>query len=142
MSTQAIKLLVPGVVLFHGLGFLGAVAALAFVAAGHPGGGWVAARSWALPALTPSEARAMATGFWVISAAGFVVAALSGWGILVPVTAWRPLAVTFALISALGIILFFGTWPMFNTLAALGVNLAILYTQLWMHWPPRGILGH
>jgi hypothetical protein len=31
---------------------------------------------------------------------------------------------------------FIGTWPTFNTLAALGVNVAVLVALLGLHWPP------
>ncbi len=41
----------------------------------------------------------------------------------------------------LGIALFFGTWPTFNTLAALGMNIAVLVTQLWLHWPPQAMFA-
>ena len=40
---------------------------------------------------------------------------------------------------AVGIVLFFGTWPMFNTVAALGVNAVVLVALLILHWtPPPG----
>jgi hypothetical protein len=54
---------------------------------------------------------------------------------------WRPLAVAVALVSATGIVLFFETWPIFNTLAALGAYVAVLVTVLWLHWPPQATLG-
>jgi hypothetical protein len=34
-------------------------------------------------------------------------------------------------VSLLGITLFIGTWPAFNTVAALGMNLAVLAALLW-----------
>jgi len=30
---------------------------------------------------------------------------------------------------------------MFNTLAALAMNIAVLVTQLWAHWPPFAMFG-
>ena len=39
--------------------------------------------------------------------------------------AWQPLAIATAVVSTLGIVLFFGTWPMFNTAVALGVNAVV-----------------
>jgi hypothetical protein len=61
--------------------------------------------------------------------------------VVVPGSVWRPLAVAVALISATGIVMFFGTWPMLNTLAALGVNVAVLVAVLWLHWPPQATFG-
>jgi hypothetical protein len=72
---------------------------------------------------------------------GFVGAALAFWGLALPPTIWRQLAIGSAIASATGIILFFGTWPMFNTIAALGVNALVLVTQLIAHWPPQSMLG-
>jgi len=83
----------------------------------------------------------VASAFWVLSAIGFVAAAMSLWGILVPGDMWRQIAVVFAIVSGLGIVLFWGTWPAFNMLAALGVNIAVLVTQLWLHWPPQTMFG-
>ena len=141
MSPQLIKILIAGVLMVHGLGHGGAIGALVYIARGTPGGKWQAARSWPFPGLSPQAPRVIAIIFWVLSLLGFVAAALSFWGILVPGDLWRPLALIFAFISFIGIALFWGTWPMFNTLAAQAVNLAVIITQLWMHWPPMDMFG-
>jgi len=95
----------------------------------------------AIPLLAASVATTVASIFWVLSTIGFVAAAMSFWGVLVPGDAWRQLAVASSIVSALGIVLFFGTWPTFNTFAALAVNIAVLVTQLWLHWPPQAMFG-
>ncbi|HEY8732415.1 MAG TPA: hypothetical protein VIN69_10640 [Candidatus Limnocylindria bacterium] len=46
-----------------------------------------------------------------------------------------------AIASTLGIALFFGTWPAFNTIAALSVNAAVFVTLLWLQWPARTVFG-
>ena len=141
MSTSTVRLLIAGALLLHGLGHGGALGALAWVGRGGDSGGWRAARSWLFPSLSPRAATLVACTFWVLSLAGFVAAAMSFWGVLIPAAAWRSLALISACISGLGIALFFGTWPMFNTLAALGMNIAVLLTQLIMHWPPVDMFG-
>jgi hypothetical protein len=45
-------------------------------------------------------------------------------------------------VSILGITLFLGTWPVFNTVAALAMNIAVLVSQLWLRWPPQAVYGH
>jgi hypothetical protein len=143
MSDQTIKILIGGALLLHGLGHGGALGALWWVRR-HPGadtGGWRAARSWLFPSLPASTATTVAIIFWVLSLIGFLAAALSFWGILIPDEVWRPLSVASAIVSTLGIVLFLGTWPAFNTLAALGMNVAVLVTQLWLHWPPQAMSG-
>jgi len=143
MSDQMLRWVVGGVLMLHGLGHGGAVAALAWIN-GRPGtdtGAWSAARAWAVPSLGADSATLIASAFWIVSLAGFAVAALSFWGVLVPVEWWRPMAVAAALVSIVGIVVFFGTWPTFNTLAALGVNAAVLVAVLWLRWPPEATFG-
>ncbi len=143
MSDQTIKLIAAGVLLLHGLGHGGALGALAWIRL-RPGtttGDWSAARSWLVPSLPGNTATTLASAFWIVSLIGFVIAAMSFWGIVVPASVWRPLAVAAALVSATGIVLFFGTWPTFNTLAALGVNVAVLVAVLWLRWPSEAMLG-
>jgi hypothetical protein len=143
MSDQAIKLIAAGVLLVHGLGHGGALAALAWIRLrpDTPTGGWLAARSWLVPSLPGDTATTLASAFWIVSLVGFVIAAMSFWGVVMPGSVWRPLAVAVALVSATGIVMFFGTWPMFYTLAALSVNVAVLVAVLWLHWPPQATFG-
>ncbi len=143
MSDQMLKLVIAGALALHGLGHGGALGALAWIRLrpGTPTGDWLAARSWLVPSLRADTATSLAGAFWIASLVGFVIAALSFWGVIVPDLVWRPLAVVSALVSIAGITCFFGTWPMFNTLAALGVNVAVLGAVLWLHWPPDAVLG-
>jgi len=129
--------------LLHGLGHVGALIAIVvnWAKRGTATGAWLPARSRLIPSLTPQAAKAVASTFWVLSAIGFVSASISLWGIVVPGEAWRPLALVASVVSILGITIFLGTWPTFNTLAALAVNIAILVTQLRLHWPPQAMFG-
>lgn len=142
MSDQTWKLLIAAVLLLHGLGHLGALAGTIWHQSAGTRGSWMSDRSWLLPMLSARTAMAVAGVFWVLSAIGFVAAALSFWGLLVPGELWRQLALYSSVVSSIGIILFLGTWPTFNTLAALAVNGAVLVTQLWTHWPPRELFGN
>ncbi|MEJ2291966.1 MAG: hypothetical protein P8Y05_09650 [Deinococcales bacterium] len=54
---------------------------------------------------------------------------------------WRHLAIGSATVSLVGMVLFFGAWPVFNTFATLAVNVAALITQLWAHWPAQATFG-
>jgi hypothetical protein len=124
----------------HGIAHIGALGALMWIgySPGTATGGWLPARSWLFPSLSASTATALASIFWVVALLGFVVVALSFWGIRVPVRVWRPVAVVSAVVSTIGVVLFFGTWPMFNTIAALGMNVvAVLIALLWPLWGDR-----
>ena len=57
-------------------------------------------------------------------------AVLGYWGIALPVEAFPPIALCAAVVSGCGILLFLGTWQAFNTLAALGMNVAVLLAAL------------
>jgi hypothetical protein len=143
MSDQMIKLVIAGALTLHGLGHGGALGALLWIRL-RPGtntGDWLAARSWLVPSLPVGTATTLASAFWIASLVGFVIAAMSFWGIVVPGSVWRPLAVASAFVSIAGIVLFIGTWPTFNTLAALGVNVAVLVAVLWLRWPSEAMLG-
>lgn len=145
MSTPDLRFVIAAVLSVHGLGHGGAIGALitrhlGFVEAADRSG-WLAARSWLLPALPSTVCSAAATGFWLVSMIGFIAAALAFWGVLIPTEAWRALAVASAVVSTSGILLFLGTWPVFNTIAALSVNAAVFITQLWLRWPERPLVG-
>ena len=136
MPDSAVRLVVFGALLVHGLGHGGALGALVWIGRfpGTDTGGWRAARSWALPALSAPAATAVASAFWVAALVGFVAAALSFWGVLLPDALFGPVAAAAAVVSVVGIALFLGTWPVVNTRAALLVNAAVLDALLW----PRG----
>lgn len=141
MSAQTIKTVIAGLLFLHGIAHLGALAALHVNRAGGNTDGWLAARSWLSPSLAPDAATIVASAFWVLSAMGFVAAALSFWGLLIPGELWRQLALASSVVSAIGIALFLGTWPAFNTTAALGVNIGVLVALVGLHWPPIGLFA-
>jgi hypothetical protein len=141
MSDEMLRLLVGGVLLLHGVGHGGALGALLWMRYRPDAstGDWLAARSWVAPSLPPEAAAQVAGAFWIVSLAGFAVAALSFWGIVLPDDLWRPVATGSAVVSMAGILAFLGTWPIFNTIAALGVNVAVLTAVVWLRWPPQAL---
>ena len=143
MSADTVRAVVFGTLMIHGLGHGGAIGALLWIAfrPGDPTGGWQAARSWLLPALPAASATVVAGSFWLVSMLGFVAAALSFWGIVGTGELWRLLAIGSAVMSLVGITLFFGTWPPFNTVAALAVNTAVLVGLLCLRWSPIAAPG-
>jgi hypothetical protein len=86
--------------------------------------------------------RVIANVVWTLAAAGFLLSFLSFLGIVLPSDLWRPLAVAFSIVSLLGLVLFWGMWPWFNTIGALAMNITVLVTQLWIDWPPIEMLGY
>ena len=127
MSTQIIRILIAGALFVHGTG--------------HLLGFWMPARSWLFPNLGEHSLRIISSIFWILAAVGFLAALLGFLGVLVPSHLWRPLAVGTALVSILGLVLFWGTWPAFNTIGAFGMNITVLITQIWLQWPPTSMFG-
>ena len=138
MSDQTLRIVIVAMIALHGLGHGGALGALAWIAARPDSntGAWTAARSWLLTSLPSGTATVVAGTFWTVALVGFLAAVLSFLGILVPGDAWRPLAIGSAFVSTVGIVLFFGNWPLFNTVAALGVNVAVLVALVGLNWVP------
>ena len=93
--------------------------------------------SWLLSDLMGQRAtNVLAVIIWLTAVVGFLLAALAlpGWG--VPHEWWRPLAVGSAVISLIGIVLFwnaFAAW--FNKAGAITVDLPVLVGLLVLHWP-------
>jgi hypothetical protein len=132
MLTNLPTFLPPLVLVLHGLGHGGAVIALAWIAA-RPGGetgAWSAARSWALPRLTARSATLAACAFWGTALVAFVIAGAGLAGVPGTAAVWREAAAGGAIVSLAGIGLFAGTWPVFNTLAAIIVDVAVLVVLL------------
>jgi len=143
VSDRMVKVIIAGALVVHGLGHGGALGALAWiqVSPGSNAGAWLAARSWLAPSLSSNTATTLASAFWLVSLVGFVIAAMAFWGAIFPRRIWRPVAVGAALVSTTGIVLFLGTWPAFNTLAALGVNIAVLVGVGWLRLPAEATPG-
>lgn len=149
IAVQTIRVLIVGALLLHAVAHGIAFAALVAQSLGGPSTSRVPVRSWLLPSLHLKTAATVAIPFWLVAALGFAAASMSFWGILVRGEAWGQLALTSATVSIVGIGLFSGIWPgspkrersILNTLVALAMDVAILFTQLIVHWPPEPMFG-
>jgi hypothetical protein len=89
MSEQTIRILIAGGLFVHGVG--------------HTLGFWKPAQSLfslRIPETTPRIGGGIV---WAAVAVGFVASAMAFYGVLVPSHWWRPLAITFAVISLIGL---------------------------------------
>jgi hypothetical protein len=81
--------------------------------------------------------RAIGFIIWLLALLGFIGAGLALLGLLIPQAWWQPLAVISAIISLVGLIFFWNAFAMFfNKLGAVGVNVAVLISLLFLRWPP------
>jgi cation transport ATPase len=118
MSPQLIRTLIAGALFVHGVG--------------HTLGFWMPTRSWVFGRFMGEPTLRVVSGvFWVVSAIGFVAARVAFLGILLPHEWWRSLALATAVVSLVGLVVFIGNWPAFNTIRAVGMNVAVLVALLW-----------
>jgi len=70
-----------------------------------------------------------------VALVGFVVlaAVVMGW---LPLDWWVPVAVVSSGASIAGLVLFPSAFPVFSTIGALAVDIAVLVAVLWFHWSP------
>ena len=117
MSPDTIKFIITAVLFLHGVAHAWAAFQLLPQATNPNAKPELPIRSWLFPRLSPRPAAIVAGIYWLLSGLGFIAAALSFWN--APATGfWRQLAVGSALISTIGIALF---WIILN----MGMNLAI-----------------
>jgi hypothetical protein len=127
MSVQTIRILIAGALFVHGIG--------------HTLGFWKPSQSFPIIRI-PTSAMGLAGGIiWGVVALGFILSAMSFYGVLVPAQWWRPLATVCAVISLVGLILLGRSWPAFNFIGAAGMNIVVLVALLWKQWPPFAMFG-
>ncbi len=149
LSPSVLKIIIVVALAAHGIAHAIALGGLIGQSAGGASASQVAVRSWLLPGLGPNAAAAVAIPLWLVATVGFVVAALSFWGVFVPNAPWRQIAVASAIASLVGVIFLAGIWPgspteprsMLNSGIAVTMNVAVLLTLLWLHWPEQAVFG-
>lgn len=149
LSTPVLRIIIVVALAAHGIAHAIALSGLVGQSVGGASASMVVVRSWLLPGLGHNAAAALAIPFWLVATVGFLLAALSFWGILVPDAPWRQIAVASAVASIVGIALFAGTWPgrpnelesMLDTGVAMTMNGAVLLALLWLHWPALAMFG-
>lgn len=148
-SPSVLKIIVVVGLAAHGIAHAIALGGLIGQSAGGASASQVVIRSWLLPGLGPNAAAASAIPFWLVATVGFLLAALSFWGILIPDAPWRQIAAASAIASLIGVAFLAGTWPgsptelrsILNSGIAVTMNVAVLLTQLWLHWPAQAVFG-
>jgi len=138
MSPQTLRILIPAVLVVHGVGHtMGILPALGLASTKT----WHA-RSWLLtPVLGDRAARAISVILWLVAALGAIGAGLGAFGWPVTQGAWRTLAVVSAIVSLVGLVLFWNAFSaFFNKAGAIGVDAATLVGILVLNWPPLDLI--
>jgi hypothetical protein len=131
-----LKVLIALVLLAHGIGHSMGLLQIFKVATVNPD--WHG-DSWLLTGAAGTTATQVVGGLlWAAAIVGFtaVAATILGW---LPVSWFAPLAVGSALISLVGVALFPIAFPVFSTIGAVAVDLAVVAAVVWYHWQPTDL---
>jgi hypothetical protein len=140
MSLKAIQIVVPLVLILHGVGHvMGVLTASGVIStdAWH-------SRSWLLTDLLgDSTARAIALVLWVITVVGFIAAGAGAFGWSVTDGSWRSIAVVMAIISLVALALYWNAFASLfpNKIGAIAVNIAVLVGVLLAGWPSTDVIA-
>lgn len=139
MTGTSLRYFIAFVLIVHGIGHIeGVLAALGIFSTESWHG-----RSWLISEwLGDGATRIICLLIWFIGFAGFVTAGLSLLDWLVPHGWWRTLAILFAVISLLSIIVYWNSLAaIFNKVGVIGVDLAVLIGLLALNRPSESKIG-
>jgi hypothetical protein len=141
MTTATTRMLVGAVLLIHGIGhFMGVLGVLdLFKVKGWNGHSWLLT-----PLMGVGASRTLGVVLFAAVLVGFLGVGFALFGWLVPHAWWRSLALVFAVISLVTLVLYWNALVLVfpNKIGALGVNVAVLVCLLWLNWPTEAALGY
>jgi hypothetical protein len=95
--------------------------------------------SWILSGVAGSTiTNAIGMVLWAAALVGFVAAGLVVLGVL-PEEWWVPLAIASSIASLAGVVLFPVAFPVFSTVGAAVIDVAVLVAVLWAGWSPSDL---
>jgi hypothetical protein len=131
-----LKVVIATVLLAHGIGHSMGLLQIFKVATVNP---YWHGDSWLLTQAAGTTATQVVGGLlWTAAIVGFAAlgVAVMGW---LPAAWFVPLAIGSSIVSLLGLLFFPLAFPIFSTIGALGVDLAVLLAVVWFHWMPAEI---
>ncbi len=132
MLKIAIALVLAAHGIGHSMGIIGAFKVATVNPAWH--GDW-----WILTGIAGQSAtQAVGTVVWTLAIVGFVLlgAVVLGW---LPDAWWPSLAIASSAVSLAGLLFFPIAFPVFSSLGALAVDLAVLAAVFWYGWVPADL---
>ena len=138
MSPKAIQIIVPLVLIFHGIGhFMGIVPATGLFINQN----WHS-RSWLLTDLIGDQpTRVISILLWLVLGIGFILAGAGAFGLNITQGSWRTITVVLSILSLIALALFWNSFAaIHNKLGAILVNIAALVCILGLNWPSTEII--
>ena len=148
MSSTTLRILIAGVLSFHGIGHLmGVIPGLRLIKVTESSPSWLkgwTSRSWLLSSLLGDTAASiLCIILFLAASASAIGAALGLLGWLVPHEQWRTLAIVSAVISLVAVALYWNALMLFfpHKVGALSVDIATLVCLLGVNWPTETAFG-
>jgi hypothetical protein len=135
MNPATLRIIIAIVIIAHGIGHcLGVVPAFGVkLTPTH------SAKSWLFTGIIgETGSRILIALIFSAAIVGFIGAGLGMFGWLVPGSMWMKLAAWSSILSIAGLVLFVNAFPTVfpNLVGAMAVNIAVLISLYWLHWPP------
>jgi hypothetical protein len=131
MMSNLLRLVLAIVIGAHGIGHILFLVPLLGIA------DWgQSTQSWLLGAGSP--ARLIGSLLWLVATAGFIAVAV---GLFGDTAWWRPLAFISAIVSLVGLILFWATPTASSAFFALVFNVIVIASLWLLNWPPVAVAG-
>ncbi|HYM82533.1 MAG TPA: hypothetical protein VEY67_00070 [Candidatus Dormibacteraeota bacterium] len=124
------------VLLAHGIGHSMGLLAVSKVAVVNPA--WTG-DTWILGTVGGTTfIHAAGIVLWTVALVGFtaLAAVVVGW---LPTSLWAPAGIVASVASLIGIVLFPVAFPLFSTIGAAAVDLAVLAAIVWLSWTPADL---
>lgn len=147
MSGMALRLLIAGILAFHGIGqLMGVIAALELPALKNSSSDMLhnwSSHSFLTPILGDGLSRMLCGVLWAVPFLGFIAAALALMGWILPHELWRTLALISAVFSMVAMVFYWnGLMLLFpHKIGNIVVNCAVLICLLILYWPRESDLG-
>jgi len=141
LSPTTLRTLIGLVLLVHGIGHVMALLPALNITSTEK---WHH-RSWLLNnILGDTASRIIVVVLFGAATIGFIGAALSLFGWLLPHEYWRTLGTVSAVISLIALALFWNSFAALfpNKIGAIAVDAAVLVCLLWLNWPSEASIGY
>ncbi|MBN1122426.1 MAG: hypothetical protein JXJ17_15225 [Anaerolineae bacterium] len=139
MSTKAIQIIVPLVIILHGVGHVMGILTAANIVHTDT---WNS-RSWLLTnTLGDTPARMIALVLWIVTVVGFIAAGAGAFGWPPTAGNWRTITVVMAIISLVTLAVYWNAFAVLipNKIGSIVVNLAVLYGVFIASWPSVDVI--
>jgi len=134
MSTGTLRIILSWLMILHGIGHAMGILAIFGIKLSNTH----SSHSWLLGNILGSTgSNILSFIVWSLAIAAFLGAGLSLSGWLLSPNLWKTLAMTASIISLVGLIIFWNSFPFLfpNKIGILGIDITLLISLLFLRWP-------